>query len=118
VEEQSVGVERAIPLGLVLNELVSNAYRHGYEPSAARGEIVVRFGRVSNSLVRLEVSDDGRGLPADFLPAKGGALGLQLVQTLAAQLSADLTWNAGHRGACFALTFDARTTAERQISGS
>jgi two-component sensor histidine kinase len=118
VEEQSVGVGRAIPLGLVVNELVSNAYRHGYEPSAARGEIVVRFARVSDSLVRLEVSDDGCGLPADFLPAKGAALGLQLVRTLAAQLSADLTWNAGHRGATFTLTFDARTTAEQQTVGS
>jgi two-component sensor histidine kinase len=105
VDEVTLGVESAIPLGLVANELVSNAYRHGYDAMAARGEIVVRLTGLPDGRVCLVVQDDGRGLPADFEPGRGGSLGMQLVMTLAQQLGAELTWNSGDGCTCFTLRF-------------
>jgi two-component sensor histidine kinase/PAS domain-containing protein len=105
VDELLVGVESAIPLGLVVNELVTNAYRHGYAADAPAGEIVLRLTRLPEGRFCLEVQDDGLGLPADFEPGKGGALGMQLVLTLSRQLGAELTWNANREGTCFTLHF-------------
>ena len=115
-EELSVGVESAIPLGLVVNELVSNAYRHGYQSAGAGGEIVVRVTGLPGGQIRLEVIDDGCGLPADFEPGKGGSLGMQLVATLSEQLGGELTWDAGHPGARFALKFKPEILATRRAA--
>jgi two-component sensor histidine kinase len=85
-----LGIETAVPLGLMVNELVSNAYKHGYGPQAARGEIVLRMEALEDGRVRLEVMDDGRGLPEGFDPKAASSLGLQLVLTLAQQLGGEL----------------------------
>ena len=105
VEDLYMGIESAIPFGLVVNELVSNAYQHGYPAEGDVGEIVVRVTALPDERVCLEVRDDGRGLPADFAPGKGESLGIELVMTLAKQLGGELTWDAAYRGARFALTF-------------
>ena len=110
-EELFVGVERAIPFGLVVNELVSNAYRHGYDADAPGGEILVRLTGQPDGWVCLEVKDDGRGLPADFEVASGSSLGMQLVATLAQQLGGELSWDTGHPGARFELRFKPETHA-------
>jgi two-component sensor histidine kinase/ABC-type amino acid transport substrate-binding protein len=114
-EELTAGVESAIPLGLLVNELVSNAYRHGYEADAPGGEILVRLTGLPEGWLCLEVKDDGSGLPADFAPGEGTSLGMQLVVTLAQQLGAELTWNAGHPGACFTLRFKRETPTTGRV---
>ena len=70
-EELYVAVERAIPFGLIVNELVSNAYRHGYPSDIARGRILVRLTTLPDERARLQVSDDGCGLPVGFEPGAG-----------------------------------------------
>ena len=104
-QELFVGVESAIPLGLMVNELVSNAYRHGYPDAEAAGEVVVQVTTMPDRQIRLVVKDDGCGLPAEFEPGKGSSLGQQLVVTLAQQLGGELHWETRQRGACFVLQF-------------
>ncbi|QSZ67461.1 PAS domain S-box protein [Methanofollis aquaemaris] len=70
----------AIPLGLVVNELVSNALSHAYpedRPGTVRVEGVVEGGDLT-----LLVQDEGIGMPGDFDPAAPGSLGLNLVRTI------------------------------------
>jgi PAS domain S-box-containing protein len=110
VDPLTLGVESAIPLGLVINELVSNAYRHAYAADAPSGEIVVRLKASQDGQVSLEVRDDGCGLPRDFQPDKVASLGLRLVETLAQQLRATVTWDTSHRGTCFVLQFSVETS--------
>lgn len=69
-----------LPLVMVLTELVQNALEHAFEPGSS-GEVVLRAERSAGSL-EVTVSDDGRGLPADFSLARAERLGLQIVRTL------------------------------------
>ena len=84
----SLPVDKAIPCGLILNELVSNALRHAFPSS--RGAIGIELRQVSEDGIVLAVSDDGIGLAPEFDPAKASSLGLQLVVTLTGQLDGRL----------------------------
>ncbi len=80
-------VERAIPLGLIINELISNALKHAF-PSRP-GTIAVEISTEGKNL-RLTVRDDGIGLPANFEMASSRSLGMQLVTSLIEQLDGTL----------------------------
>lgn len=103
VDDIRLGIETAIPLGLIVNELISNAYKHGY-PGGRKGEIVLRLKALENNAVELEVRDDGVGLPEEFEPRKVASLGMQLVVSLAQQLDSKLEIDS-KQGARFALRF-------------
>lgn len=91
LEPLSLAVDKAIPLGLILNELVTNAYTHAF-PAGRGGTIRVELRQTDPAQVVMVVADDGVGgaaageRPADRAPA----LGLQLVHTLVEQLSGRL----------------------------
>ena len=100
-EDVVLAVGKAVPCGLVLNELVTNAARHAFR-DGRRGTIRVELGRVGESALRLVVADDGAGLEVGT-PTR---LGLRLVRMLADQLDARLEVETG-RGTCFRLTVEA-----------
>ena len=84
-EEVELDVDLAVPCGLILNELISNAFKHGF-PSGKQGEVHVGLSGSTGEELVLMVEDDGVGMPADFDIKKTQSLGLQLVQTLIAQI--------------------------------
>ncbi len=73
--------EVATPLALILTELIQNAYEHGLSTKGSK--LVIAVERMGDQL-KLEVSDDGIGLPADFDINQTDSLGLQIVKTLTA----------------------------------
>lgn len=81
--------DRMIPLGLILNEAISNSYKYAF-PNRA-GTIEISFKTENNQYVLL-IKDNGIGLPADYDVHKISSLGLQLIVTLAEQLDAELLW--------------------------
>ncbi|MEQ9375295.1 MAG: histidine kinase dimerization/phosphoacceptor domain -containing protein [Imperialibacter sp.] len=83
-------IDMAIPLGLILNELISNAYKYAFEGKTG-GAISVELKRVGEDQLQLEVADNGKGLPADFNLEKAKSLGLKLVNILTRQLNGQLT---------------------------
>lgn len=85
-----LNIDQAIPAGLVLNELVSNSFKHGF-PAGRHGRIDVRFTAIGTDRVRLSVCDDGVGPPPGFDHLNTHTLGLRLVNILAEQLDARLT---------------------------
>jgi PAS domain S-box-containing protein len=85
-------IEAAVPAGLAVNEIVSNALKHGF-PDGREGEIHVRLVRSSEGLVTLSVADNGVGIPAEMDLSRTDTLGLQLVTLLADQLGAELSIN-------------------------
>ena len=87
-DEITMRLEDSIPLGLIVNELVSNSLKHGF-PEQREGCIEVSFKRVGEGQVRLDVLDDGVGLPPE--KASSDSLGLRLVESLSDQLEAELT---------------------------
>jgi PAS domain S-box-containing protein len=98
-----VGLDQAIPCGLLLHELLSNTLKHAF-PNQKSGEVRVELERLNERDVRLRVSDTGVGLAADFSAKVGLSLGLQLVSDLARQLGGELKIESGP-GAVFAVTF-------------
>jgi PAS domain S-box-containing protein len=104
-EDILLGVDVAIPLGLVLNELISNALKHAF-PDGQRGQIRVHLGRWDKDRYRLVVSDNGVGFPANLDFRNAPSLGLQLVCTLVDQLGGTIEL-IGAPGTTFNVTFDA-----------
>lgn len=101
-EPQYIDMERAIPCGLVVNELVTNAFKHAF-PAGRAGEISIEL-RALDDIFELAVSDTGVGLRDDFSLANIKSLGLQLVPLLVDQVGGQ--FSVGHgQGACFTLSF-------------
>jgi two-component sensor histidine kinase len=76
-----LSAELATPLAMVLTELVQNAVEHGYDAQQA-GSVEIRVERGERDRLRVQVVDDGRGLPPGFALADSARLGLQIVRTL------------------------------------
>jgi len=95
-------LDQAIPCGLILNELVSNAIKHAF-PNGRNG--LVRIGlTMEEETVELSVSDNGIGLPEGLNALHDGNLGLELVRTLVEQLDGTLKVTSG-AGVSYLLTF-------------
>jgi len=81
VKGVSLGINLAIPCGLLINELISNSFKHAF-PKAARGKVEVSLLSPKKGQIELIVSDNGVGIPKDWDFRKTKSLGLQLVDTL------------------------------------
>jgi two-component sensor histidine kinase len=97
-------LQRAVPCGLLVNELISNAFKHAF-PDGRVGEIKVCLKPIGGEMV-LSVRDNGVGLPQGLNVSATRSLGLQLVKLLADQVGARLTVGSAP-GTCFELRFDA-----------
>jgi two-component sensor histidine kinase/PAS domain-containing protein len=95
-EPASLALDKAVALGLVVNELVTNAVKHAYPPPA-EGAILVKLRRAGAALT-LSVSDRGQGLPP---AASGKGLGMRLVRSLVQQAGAALTVEQEDEGVTF-----------------
>jgi two-component sensor histidine kinase len=103
IGDVALPVDKAIPCGLILNELITNALKHGF-PGGRRGTIRVELGKASTSQLRLSVEDDGVGMPPGINIRETQSLGMHLVCALAEQLAAELNVS-GDRGTSFKVTF-------------
>jgi PAS domain S-box-containing protein len=106
-----VGMDQAIPCGLLVNELISNCLKHGFPPESS-GEVKVQLQPVNpdnpqaDALWRLCVSDNGVGLPTDFETKRQTSLGLQLVSDLSRQIGGTLAVQSqAGAGAEFSVVF-------------
>jgi two-component sensor histidine kinase len=89
VEPAPLNLGLAVPCGLIINELVSNAFKHAF-PDASRGTIFIGLHRLGDGRMELSVVDDGIGLPAEVELARSHTLGLKLVATLTRQIDGEL----------------------------
>ena len=84
-----LGIHRAIPCGLILNELVSNAFKYAFRDGRS-GLVGVSCREIGPNLVKLEVFDNGAGISEDLDWQHTNSLGLQIVQILARQIDATI----------------------------
>ena len=103
-EEIDLGVHRAIPCGLILNELISNALKYAF-PEGRRGAITVRFARLESGSLSLSVEDDGIGMSAGFDWENSQSVGLRVVRVLVKQIDGRLTLDRTGHGTRFELIF-------------
>lgn len=93
-ETMILDIDTAIPCGLIVNELLTNALKYAFPPGRG-GEIVILFRRLEQRYI-LTVRDNGIGLPAGFDYQEAGSLGLQLVEALTAQIRG--SWQLSSNG--------------------
>ncbi|GAB4576368.1 MAG: histidine kinase N-terminal 7TM domain-containing protein [Anaerolineae bacterium] len=105
-------LDTAIPSGLIVTELVSNALKYAF-PNGQRGNIQVWFTyNDAEGMFHLAVEDDGVGLPQDFDMGRTHSLGMQLVQSLTRQLGGTLLLKRLGQGTRFEIRFPARQLVE------
>jgi PAS domain S-box-containing protein len=92
-EEILLTLDRAIPFGLLVNELMANCFKHGF-PENRHGAIEISIHRL-NGVVRLSVADNGVGLPKRFDATTCSSMGLKLAYSLAHQLGGTLKFSNG-----------------------
>ncbi len=98
-------LEQSVPCGLIINELVSNALKHGF-PDKRSGRVTVELGPAEGQRHLLCVRDDGIGLPPGMDIAGKSTLGLQLVSKLAIQLGGQLHLHPSDEGgSAFSVSF-------------
>ncbi len=112
VPDVALHIDHAIPCGLIINELVSNALKHAFPAREIRDgkiSVTLRPSSPGNGKMELIVSDNGVGLPADFDLQTLDSLGLTMVRLLAGQLEGNLEFDTQARGGTtFKVTFDIR----------
>jgi two-component sensor histidine kinase len=99
-----IDANRAIPVALIANELITNAAKHASPEGSPSGRVAVRLSEMADATLLLSVSDNGPGLPVDFDMAKSKGLGMRVVMALTKQLGGNITHHSGADGANFILT--------------
>jgi PAS domain S-box-containing protein len=110
-ENVNAGIDTAIPCGLIINELVSNALKHAFRINQ-KGKIEINVCLNEGNII-LRVCDNGVGLPKDFEIEKSDSLGLQLVCTLVKQLDGNISINSSSAGTAYTISFPELRYKER-----
>jgi predicted ATPase/two-component sensor histidine kinase len=112
IGDVQLDLDRAVPCGLIVNELVSNALKHAF-PDGWAGRVCVELEPFGDKQHVLVVGDNGVGLPADLDYHRANSLGLQLVDDLTQQLHGNILVNRDG-GTTFTITFDTDRRGERE----
>jgi two-component sensor histidine kinase len=88
-ENIKLPIDTAIPCGLIVNELITNAVKHAF-PEGRKGDILVRIAGVETGKCILEVKDNGVGIRKGLDIENASTLGLQLVNILVSQINGSL----------------------------
>jgi two-component sensor histidine kinase len=103
-----VNLEIAVPVGLILNELITNAYKHAFPAdkthSGAGGCKIAVTVKNEGGILAMSVADNGVGMPKDMDWEKVATLGLKLTKMLSSQLSGSIELERNH-GTTFQLRF-------------
>jgi two-component sensor histidine kinase len=103
LDDVLLSIDRAIPCGLIVNELVSNCLKHAF-PGDRNGTIEIKLKRLGADDVLLNVKDDGVGVPQGLDPQKTQTLGLKLVSDLTRQIKGTFRFTSS-AGTDMAITF-------------
>ncbi len=107
IADYPVPISMAVPVGLIVNELLSNALKHAFV-GRTEGEIKVILTASDEGMINLTVSDDGVGLPAGFDINETGTLGLRLIKILTEDQLGGTLEVISEGGATFNIEFNIR----------
>ncbi|MGJ8737443.1 CHASE domain-containing protein [Zobellia laminariae] len=104
--EISIDLDRAVPLALIISELVTNAVKHAYPDTTKYNELIIDVDVLDDGMAAFSIKDNGKGLPEDFAIENAEGIGFDIVKALCRQISAELTYNSTESGTHFTVTFD------------
>ena len=99
-----LNLDTAIPLGLLINEIVTNSLKYGFENSR-EGEIIIRIKTIEEGSYIMDISDNGVGFTMDQNFSNTRTLGLKLIYKLAMQLKGEIKRLENHKGTYYQLQF-------------
>jgi two-component sensor histidine kinase len=110
IENIYLNIPKIFPIGIVVNELVTNAIKHAY-PEEQKGVIMIRVKRLNpDQGLRIIVQDDGLGIREGISAQRGGGFGLEMVRLMVRQLSGDIALERlSPTGTAWHLTFQQLT---------
>ncbi len=104
VEPIELDVTVAVPLGLIINEAITNAFKYAF-PDDRPGTVRLNLYRLTRTTYQLTIEDDGVGLPEGYNPARSRSLGMTLMHGFSDQLGGELTITSS-RGLSISLVFE------------
>ncbi len=108
-EETALGIDQAIPCGLIVNELITNALKYAFTDESADNRLTIGLRKDEMGMITIRVSDNGPGLPAGIDIEKTQTLGLQLVGLLTRQIRGTRSLDR-EGGTAWSITFPSRAT--------
>ncbi len=100
-------IDTAVPLGLIMNELLSNSFKYAFNDDIS-GEINLEIHNRAEGKYELIYSDNGPGLPEDFDLGRAATLGIQLINDLSRQIGGKVKYE-NKNGAAFTINFTNRS---------
>ncbi len=95
VKDIFLGIDEAIPCGIIINELITNAFKHAF-PDGRRGKLSISFVKDIDGRRQLVVRDNGPGIPEELTITAGKSLGMQIVMALTRQLNGVISLSGTH----------------------
>ncbi|MBT8238928.1 MAG: sensor histidine kinase [Croceitalea sp.] len=100
-----LSIDTVIPLGLIINETVTNALKYGI-PDNVAGEITINLSKKGANTYEMYLGDNGIGFPEDVNPKTSNSLGLKLIHNLARQLRGTIARDTESKGTYYQITFE------------
>ncbi len=101
------GLNTMVPLGLLLNELITNSFKHAFK-GRDNGMITLAMHRSQQNVFDLHYADDGLGIPLEKMQVDGGTLGMSLIESLVEQMNGRMTMDGGTQGTSYHIRFTGR----------
>ncbi|WP_289060540.1 CHASE domain-containing protein [uncultured Zobellia sp.] len=103
--EISIDLDRAVPLALIISELVTNAVKHAYPDTTKYNELIIDVDILDNGMAAFSIKDNGKGLPEDFSIENAEGIGFDIIKALCRQISAEFSYDSSDSGTHFTVTF-------------
>ncbi len=103
LEPIDVTIETALPVGLIINELLTNAFKYAF-PGNDNGMVIISLAKAEDDYCVLSVKDNGIGLPQSFIPESSVSIGLYIVRLLAEQMDGSIQIER-EKGTTFSIRF-------------
>ncbi|MEZ4740079.1 MAG: histidine kinase dimerization/phosphoacceptor domain -containing protein, partial [Flavobacteriales bacterium] len=108
--ELAFDIHTMVPLGLLLNELITNSFKHAFS-GRAHGQIELSIASQTDGTYDLNYTDDGIGIPVDKMQSDGQTLGVSLIESLVDQLNGRMAVEGGEQGTRYHIRFRTRSGA-------
>ncbi|UII78920.1 sensor histidine kinase [Flagellimonas sp. CMM7] len=105
IDENKLSIDTVIPLGLIINETITNALKYGITEDEA-GEIQISLRKLSEKRYEMYIGDNGIGYSDDIDPKTSKSLGLKLIYNLARQLRGSITRDSEKKGTYYRMEFE------------